>query len=280
MRARPIAGHAAPPPSPLAPVACLTASPTLAWQLAKREVQQRYRGSALGLLWSFATPLFLLAVFTFVFGVIFEARWDRDIADREDFALVLFAGLLVFWMVNDFLLQTPGLIRRYAPFVKKVVFPLELLPWTVMAGALFHAGVSVGVLLVAHLLVRGAPPWTALLLPVVLLPLVLLALGAGWALAALGAYLPDLDQLVGVALTGLLFLSTIFYPSSRAPEPLGQWLYVNPLSFPVDQTRAVLLWGELPAWEGLALYYVLGWGVAWLGFWGFQLTRKGFADVV
>jgi len=280
MDPRPDRGRSLKPPSPLAPLTCLNASPTLAWQLAKREVQQRYRGSALGLLWAFATPLFLLAVFTVVFGAVFEARWNREVGDRDEFALVLFAGLLVFWMVNDVLLQAPGLIRRNAPFVKKVIFPLELLPWTVMAGALFHAAVSVGVLLVAQVIVLGAPPWTICLLPLVLLPLVLLTLGAGWALAALGVYLPDTGQVVGVALTALLFLSTIFYPASQAPEFLQTWLYLNPLSFAVDQTRAVLLWGEAPAWKGLTLYLLAGWLVAWLGLWSFQLTRRGFADVV
>jgi lipopolysaccharide transport system permease protein len=249
-------------------------------QMVEREVIGRYRGSVLGILWSFFHPVFMLAVFTFVFSVVFKARWQGGGESRSEFALVLFAGLLVFNLFAECVNRAPGLILSNANYVKKVVFPLEVLPIVAMGSALFHALVSVAVWLLFYLVLFGLPQPTALLLPLVLAPLVLLTLGLCWLLAALGVYLRDVGQLIGIATTTLMFLSPIFYPLSALPPEYQPLLLANPLSLVIEQVRDVLVWGRLPQAVPFAIELALASLLAWLGFAWFQKTRKGFADVI
>lgn len=268
-------------PSPLAPLTCLLRNGHLAWQLSKREIQGRYRGSLLGLAWVFANPLILLAIFTFVFGFVYRARWSASpSAPPAEFSLILFTGLVVFWIFSDCVSRSCSLIRGNPSYVKKIVFPVEILPWTVMAGALFHAAVSLLVLLAFYPAVFGAPPWTAFLLPVVVAPFLLLTMGLCWLIASIGVFLRDVDQLVSTGLLAVLFLSTVFYSPSALPESFAPLLYLNPVSWVVDQVRATLIFGVVPGLWGLCGYFVAGWGIAWLGFFWFQRSRKGFADVL
>jgi lipopolysaccharide transport system permease protein len=248
-------------------------------QLVRREILGRYRGSFLGLLWSFVTPVLMLTVYTFVFGMIFRSRWTADGESRFEFALVLFAGLIVFNLFSECVTRAPGLVLANVNYVKKVIFPLEILPWVVLGSALFHAAISLLVLAGALALTQGLHP-TILLLPLVLAPLLLLILGLSWLLAALGVFVRDIGQFINLAMTALLFLSPIFYPASALPESVRDWLFLNPLTFMIEQTRAVLIWGKWPDWGGLGLYALLMLPVAWLGFAWFQRTRKGFADVL
>lgn len=252
----------------------------LVWQLAKRDVVGRYRGSVLGILWSFFNPVLMLAVYTFVFSVVFKARWAGGSESKTEFAIVLFAGLIVHALFAECVNRAPGLILANVNYVKKVVFPLEILPWVTLGSALFHTAISVGVLLLFYLIVNGSLQWTAFLLPVVLAPFVFLVMGLSWFLASLGVYVRDVGQTIGIVTTVLLFLSPVFYPVSALPESYRPLLHVNPLTFIIEQTREVLIWGHLPDWRGLALYAVASIVVAWLGFVWFQKTRKGFADVV
>lgn len=250
-------------------------------RLAAREVLARYRGSLLGILWSFLNPLLLLAAFTFVFSVVFESRWDVSTGGRADFALVLFAGLVVYWCFSDCAGRAPDLVLENAALVKRVVFPLEVLPWVVLLAALFHACVGVGVLLAARLaLGGGAPPPTALLFPLVLAPVALLSLGCSWFLASLGVYVRDVRQVVPVGLTLLLFLSPIFYPLEAVPDGMRTAVALNPLALLVEQMRGVLLFGRVPDPAALLAVTLSGWGVAWLGLVWFTRTRRGFADVL
>jgi len=246
----------------------------------KREVLSRYRGSFLGLLWSFFTPLFMLAVFTFVFSVIFQARWGGGSNSKTEFALVLFAGLLVFNLFAECINRAPGLILSNTNYVKKVVFPLEILPFVGLLSALFHAFISLGVWLIAYALFFGIPHLTVLYLPLVLLPFCLFLMGLSWALASLGVFLRDVSQFIGLLTTVLMFLSPIFYPVTAFPEDYRYILYLNPLTTVVEQTRDVLFWGKTPDFFMLAIYWAVTLGIAWLGFAWFQKTRKGFADVL
>ena len=250
-------------------------------RMTRREVAGRYRGSAMGLLWSLLTPLFMLLIYTFVFSVVFKARWGEGLEQgRGQFALILFAGLIVHGLFAEVLQRAPQLILAHTNYVKKVVFPLEVLPVVQLLAASFHALVSLGVLLLAQMVLGPAIPWTALFLPLVALPLLLLTLGLAWLLASLGVFVRDIAQGMGLLTSVLLFTAPVFFPLHALPVALQPWLQLNPLTFIIEQTRAVLIWGQLPNVGGLALYSLCALVVAMLGFAWFQKTRKGFADVL
>jgi lipopolysaccharide transport system permease protein len=266
--------------SPKEMVASLWRNRSLIKALAQREVVGRYRGSVLGILWSFFNPVFMLLVYTFVFSVVFKARWSVGSDSKTEFALILFAGLIVFNLFAECFNRAPGLILANVSYVKKVVFPLEILPWVALGSAMFHALISLGVWLIAYLILFGVPHITVLLLPLVILPLLLLIMGLTWGLASLGVYLRDVSQFIGIVTTVLMFLSPIFYPASALPEKYRHLLLFNPLTPVIEQAREVLFWGKVPDMTILSIYLVGATLVAWLGFAWFQKTRKGFADVL
>jgi lipopolysaccharide transport system permease protein len=247
---------------------------------ANREVLGRYRGSVMGILWSFFNPLFMLSVYTFVFSSVFKARWNSGSDSKTEFALVLFAGLIIFNLFAECINRAPGLILSNVNYVKKVVFPLEILPWVAISSALFHGTISLLVWLAAYAVFFGNPHATALYLPLVILPFVLLIMGLTWALASLGVYLRDVSQFIGITTTSMMFLSPIFYPASALPENYRFLLYLNPLTPVIEQTRDVLFWGKTPDFEMIGVYMLVAIIIAWLGFAWFQKTRKGFADVL
>ena len=235
----------------------------------------------MGLAWSFFNPILMLLVFTFVFSVVFKARWGIGTEEsKTDFAIILFVGMIIHGLFAECVTNAPGLILANVNYVKKVVFPLEILPWIAMGSALFHALVSLGVWAVFYLLVFREMHWTAMFFPLVILPLVLGTMGVAWFLTSLGVFLRDVTQIIGILTTVLLFLSPIFYPISALPKEYRVLLQVNPLTFMIEETRAVLIWGRAPDWTGWVVYFSVSVIVAWLGFWWFQKTRKGFADVL
>lgn len=266
--------------SPLAMAGSLWHNRSLIRVLVVREVAGRYRGSILGILWSFLNPVLMLAVYTFVFSVVFKARWGGGEESRSEFAIVLFAGLLVFNLFSECVTRAPGLILANANYVKKVVFPLEILPWVAFGAALFHALINLAVWLLFFLLIMGLPHATFLLFPLQIVPLALLIMGLSWFLASLGVFVRDVGQIIGVLTTILMFVTPIFYPLSALPEAYRGFLRLNPLTFIVEQTRSLLIFGQAPAWGRLGLLTCFAAIVAWLGFAWFQKTRKGFADVL
>ena len=247
---------------------------------AKREVLGRYRGSALGLLWSFFNPLFMLAVYTFVFSVVFKARWNVASDSKTEFALMLFAGLMVFNLFGESISRAPSLVLGNVNYVKKVVFPLEILPVVTLLSALFHGLISLGVWLLAHLMFFGLPHATVLYLPLIIVPFLLFVMGLSWWLASIGVFLRDVSQFIGTVITVLMFMTPIFYPVTALPEEFRQWLYFNPLTLVIEQSRDVLYWGKQPDFALLGIYALASVVIAWLGFAWFQKTRKGFADVL
>lgn len=250
-------------------------------QLTRREVATRYRGSIFGLAWSFLNPLLMLVVYTFVFSVVFKARWGTDPNEsRVQFALTLFAGMIVFNLFAEMLNRAPGLVVSNVNYVKRIVFPLDILPLVALGSALFHSLVSLGVLVLAQLSLNHSLPWTIVLLPIVLLPLVLLSLGIGWFLAALGVYVRDVSQITGVLSTVLMFFSAVFYPLSALPQEYQRFLALNPLVLIISESRQVLIYGLLPDWPVLGIVLLFGLLVAFFGFWWFQKSRNGFADVL
>lgn len=273
--------HAAQPTSLVALIESLWRNRHLIVQMTRREVVGRYKGSALGLAWSFLTPILMLAVYTFVFSVVFKARWGTDGDEsKTQFALVLFVGMIVHGLFAEVLNRAPGLILSNVNYVKKVVFPLDVLPVIAMGAALFHASISLAVLLIAFALFNGYLHWTIIFVPVVLLPLVILTLGVAWIFASLGVFLRDVGQTVGIITTMMLFLAPIFYPVTALPEEVRPLIMANPLTFIIEEARGVVILGRMPEWTGLGIYTLAATAVAWAGFAWFQKTRKGFADVL
>jgi len=266
--------------SPREMIASFWRNRSLIKAMVVREVTGRYRGSVMGILWSFFNPVLMLAVYTFVFSVVFKARWSAGSDSKTEFALLLFAGLIVFNLFSECVNRAPGLILSNVNYVKKVVFPLEILPWVALGAALFHTLISLGVWLIFYLIIFGLPHITVLLLPLVILSLLAFTMGLSWGLASLGVYLRDVSQFIGIITTVLMFLSPIFYPASALPEKYRHLLLVNPLYPIIEQTREVLFWGKVPNFTVCAVYLLGATMVAWLGFAWFQKTRKGFADVI
>jgi lipopolysaccharide transport system permease protein len=223
----------------------------------------------------------MLVVYTFVFSVIFKARWSEGSGDSKvEFAIILFTGLIVFSLFSECMNRAPGLVLNNVNYVKKVVFPLEILPLIAFCSALFHFAVSLAVLIAFVTVVQRGLHWTVLLLPLVMLPLVLLTLGLSWLLASLGVYLRDVGQSVGVLIAVLMFVSPIFYPVSAVPEEFRGLLRWNPLTPTIEQARDVVIFGRLPDWWAMAKMTVIGALIAWSGLAWFQRTRTGFADVL
>ena len=261
---------------------CLIQQRQLVLQMTRREVISRYRGSLLGLLWSFVTPLLMLAIYTFVFSVVFKVRLEHidSLDNKYEFALLLFAGLIVFNLFSECISRAPSLVLNNTNYVKRVVFPLEILPWVTLGAAIFHACISYFVLFVFLIAAGLSMSWTVLLLPIILMPFLFLIMGLSWLLASIGVFMRDISQFIGLVLTMLLFMSPIFYPASALPESVRDYLYLNPLTFIIEQSRAVILFGNLPDWKGIIIYFIIGILTAWAGLLWFQKTRKGFADVL
>lgn len=223
----------------------------------------------------------MLTVYTFVFSVVFKAKWGvGNEESKTSFALVLFVGLIVHGLLAEVLNRAPSLILSNVNYVKKVVFPLEILPIIILIAAFFHSVISTAVLLIAYVVINGYLPWTVILIPIVLLPLATLVLGFAWILASLGVFIRDIGQAIGIITTVMLFTSPVFFPLSAMPEKYQPFVLANPLTFIIEQSREVLIFGRSPNWLGLGIYMLIATAVAWLGYIWFQKTRKGFADVL
>lgn len=253
----------------------------LIWQMTKREIIGQYKGSIMGITWSFVKPMLLLSVYTFVFSFVFKARWGIDVEEsKAQFATVLFVGLIIHGFFAQIASVAPNIIVTNANFVKKVVFPLEILPIVIMGAALFQSAISLVVLLIALVLFNGFLYWTVLLFPIVLLPLLFVSLGFALGIASIGVFIRDVEQPIEILVMILLFISGVFFPIDILPEAYRPWLMANPIAFIVDQAREIIIWGHLPDWYGLVLHLMVSIFILWIGFLWFQKTRKGFADVL
>jgi lipopolysaccharide transport system permease protein len=253
---------------------------SLTRELTKRDVLGRYRGASFGLLWSVLSPFLMLLVYTVAFGSIFKSRWPQQVDGGPDFTLILFVGLIVHGFFTECLTRAPQLIVGNPSYVKRVVFPLEILPWPMLLSAFFHALMNVLVLIGLFALRFGVPPWTVVLFPLVLLPLALVGAGIGWLFASLGVYLRDISQITGVMSAALLFLSSAMVPVDTLSPRYQVIFRLNPLTFIIDEGRKVALWGQLPDWTGLGLYFLGALAFCYLSYAWFRATRSGFADVL
>ena len=250
-------------------------------QFTLREIQGRYRGSFLGILWSFINPLVMLLTYTFVFGTIFKSRWPGiRRGSLSEFAIILFSGMIAFNIFQECVGRAAGLVVAAPNFVKKVVFPLEILPLAVMGSALFHAGVSLAILLLAAVLEGNPLSWTLLLAPLVLVNLVFLTLGLTWFIAGIGVFLRDMNYTILLLIQVLFFVTPILYPLEIIPAPIRRIVSLNPLTGIIENFRSVLLWGRLPAWYDLGRWLLPSILVMLLGYAWFMTTKRAFGDVI
>jgi lipopolysaccharide transport system permease protein len=254
----------------------------LVYQLTLRDILARYRGSLLGVLWALLQPILMLLIYTFVFTQIFQARWmgTPGAATEAGFALVLFMGMIVHGFFAECLGRAPGLITENANYVKKVVFPLEILPWVALNAVLLHTLIYCMVFVI-FLAVSGASVHvTVIALPLVFVPLILFTIGFMWLIAALGVFLRDVTYVVTFITSLLLFLSPVFYPLAIVPERFRGLIAANPLTFFIEQARDVSLWGKWPDWVLLGVWLAITALFAYLALRWFEHARKGFADVL
>lgn len=250
-------------------------------QITVRDVMARYKGTYLGLLWSIILPLFMLSIYTFVFSVVFKAKWGISVSEsRTEFALTMFCGMIPYMLFSDCINKAPGLITSNQNYVKKVVFPLEILPVTVLFSATIHALISFIILFVGVFIFIGTTTWTIVFLPVILLPLFAMILGFSWFLASLGVFVRDIGYSVGVIIQVLFFLSPIFYPISAVPEKFKLFMLFNPLTIIIENLRSVVIWGKMPDWNGILIVAVFSLFILFTGYFWFMKTKKAFADVI
>lgn len=262
------------------PLSAMSAQRALTLKLAKRDVLGRYRGASFGLTWSLISPFLMLCVYTFAFGTVLGGRWPRVESGHDSFAMIVFVGLIVHGLFAECFNRAPTLIVSNPNFVKRVIFPLEILPWPMLMSALFHTMMNVVVFVLLRLALDGQFSWTIVLLPLVLLPLAVLLLGLSWFLASLGVYVRDITQVTGVVATAMLFLSSALIPTESVPGTY-RWLFrLNPLTPIIDQAREVMLWNRMPDWLVLGEYMLIALVVAYLGYAWFAVTRRGFGDVL
>ena len=268
------------PATPTSMLGTLFQHRELLWDLVKRDFIGRYKGSMLGVFWSLFNPLLMLAIYTIVFSVAFRAKWGGMAESKVSFAIVLFSGMVVHSFFAECLNRAPSLITSQPNFVKKVIFPLEILPWVALVSAFLHFLVSFGVLVVFCLLAGVVIQSGALMIPIALIPLVLIIMGISWLFSSLGVYLRDLSQIMGMVTTVALFMAPIFYPIEALPPAFGKLLVWNPITLPVILLRNLMLWDKPFLWGAWAISLVIGLSVCQLGYWWFQKSRGGFADVL
>lgn len=266
--------------SPLVLIGLVRQRAGLIGDLTQRDALGRYKNSVLGVLWSLITPIVMLAVYTFVFSTVFNVRWSGGTGSKTEFAAILFAGLIVFNIFAECMTRAPQVIVGNANLVKKVVFPLEVLPLVALLSTLVHASIAFAVLFLFRIATGASVPPTVVLLPVVLLPFCFFALGLTWFFSALAVYVRDVAQTITVVVTVLMFVSPLFFPPSALPEAWRFLVVINPLALPIEQVRQLVIWGQWPAAGGVLQSYLIGAVVGWAGLIWFQKARKGFADVL
>ena len=262
--------------------------PKFAWrhrdllvQMTRRAVEQRYRGSALGLVWSFVQPLMMLCVYTFVFSIVFKAKWGVSTdGGKGSFAVIMFCGMAMFNLFSEAVTMSCGCITGQPTLVKKVIFPLEILPLSQVLTTFILGLAWIILLFFGSCFILGFIGWTMLLLPIIMIPLVLFTLGVSYFVASLGVYVRDTQYVIGVILQILFFATPIFYPVSAVPKELQWVLAWNPLTVFIEQARNVFLCGKLPNWAFLGCATLVAIIVMQFGYFFFIRTKKGFADVL
>jgi len=249
-------------------------------QLVKKDIYQRYQDSVLGMIWSFLVPILMLIIYTFVFSEVFQAKWDIDTSDKYQFALVLFCGLSVFNMIAEVLNRSTSLIISNTNYVKKVIFPLEMLPVVITMSALFNCVISIIILVIAKIIIYHNVSSTVYQIAFMIFPLVILSVGISLLISAISVFLKDVSNLVSVFVTVLMYMSPVFFPLSAVPEEFQKFCMINPMTYLIENFRNVLLYGYCIDWK----YYSISLAIAFIfyvvGLVVFRRSKEGFADVL
>lgn len=249
-------------------------------RLVKKDIRQRYQGSVLGVLWTMLVPVLMLVIYTFIFSEVFQAKWNMDTTDTYQFALMLFCGLSAFNLVGEVMNRSTTLLASHVNYVKKVIFPLEILPVVLTLSALFHCAVSYGILIAAkYILYRTVSPTLYLLLPA-MVPLVVLAVGAGLFISAISVYLKDVGNVISVIVTVLMYLSPVFFPLDAVPEDFRAVCEMNPMTYIIENFRNVVLYGMPINVSFFSASCAAAFAVYLVGYVVFMRTKEGFADVL
>lgn len=253
----------------------------LIFQLTRREIKNRYKGTYLGLCWPMIVPLFMLTVYSFVFGVILKSSWPYSrTGGMVEFGLTLLSGIVMFNVFSDTLGASATLIVTNPNYVKKIVFPLEILPVVVLNTAIFHGALSLAILFLGTLVFVGAPGWWVLSFPFILVSLCAFTLGLGWIIAALGVFIRDMSHSLNLLLQVGFLCTPIFYDPSRIPERFRWLVAFNPLAAFVMSGRDVLLWRRSPNWIWLGVMMFSSLIVMQAGYIIFVKSKKAFSDVL
>ena len=251
-------------------------------QMVKRDILARYKGSVMGILWLIATPVVMLAVYTFIFSVVFQVRWpDANVSDSKlGFALILFCGLSVYNIFAETILLSATVISGNPNYVKKVVFPLEILPLVKFLTALFFGTIWFGVLLLGIMTIMHIASWSMFALPLVLLPLFFLTCGLAWLVAALGVFFRDVSHMLSILLQAMFYMTPILYELKIMPARFHIILRLNPLTDIVENVRRVLIYGQWPDWGIWSIMLAASLVVSKLGYLLFMKSKRGFSDVL
>jgi len=250
-------------------------------QFMWREVVSKYKGANLGMLWSFINPLVMLLVYTFVFGIVFKSKWGIQLSDSQaEFALTLFSGIITYSIFSDSLNKASGLIVLNPNYVKKVIFPLEIMPVASLGAILVHSAISLLIFIAGKAIFIGNINWILLLYPIILIPLLMLCMGLSWFLASLGVFIRDMGQTIVIITQILFYMTPVFYPISAVPKEFQNIMLLNPISTIVENGRNVLMWGTLPDWYSLGKVTVISFIIMEIGYFWFIKTKNAFADVI
>ncbi|MGE7950641.1 ABC transporter permease [Lysinibacillus xylanilyticus] len=251
-------------------------------QLTKRDFELKYKGSFLGGIWSFITPLIMLAVYTFIFSVVFNARWGIEQSDNKfEFAMIIFSGLIIYNIFNETVSKSTTIILSNVNYVKKVIFPLDILPLTTLLSSLINAFFNIVVLAVG--IAIFVPDWNFMWIfisLIYLIPISLFSLGFAYVVASIGVYIRDLAYTVGVLLNILFYVTPIFYPISLVPEFMHPIMNLNPLTYVIEGYRDAVFAGKFPDWGSFLVFTLSGYVFMLLSIWLFRKLKRGFADVI
>jgi lipopolysaccharide transport system permease protein len=262
------------------PFSVLIKNKNLIYSLAKKDIISRYRGSFLGILWSFFNPLLMLGLYTFFFRYIFKAKWPNIGDTTADYAVMLFSGLVVHALASDILSRSSGIIANNSNLVKKVVFPIEIMPWVVLVSSTFHTLISLLILYIFYLINGGSFIWTNLFILAIFFPMMVLFTGFSYIISSIGVYIRDIEQLMGTITTLLLFTSTTFFSIETIPQRIKPLLYLNPITQIINDLRNVLVYGKMPSIESIFIYSVISFLILSLGYTFFNRVKKSFADIL
>lgn len=250
-------------------------------QFTSRDILGRYKGSYLGMFWSYINTIFMLLIYTYVFSVIFKAKWGASSSgSKVEFALIMFCGMLVFNIFSESVNRAPGLILGNASYVKRVIFPLQILPMTILCSSLVQFLVSLSILAIGISIFMQPLTWTIFFLPLVLVPLCLFSLGLSWFVSSLGVFLRDIGHPIAIITQALFFTTPIFYPIEAVPGQLQMIVRLNPLTVIIENARGVIIWGKSPEWFWLGIITLFSMIIMQLGYVWFEKSKRAFADVV